>query len=394
MSSPEKVLNQLQYLIDISNETTGCFDTDLTTAVGSLIAGYIKECPHINTYRGSYRINNTGDKHLYDIICQDCSKVLSTVEENHVDIVGDLLCDLCGSNIRCDHSISDAIVSSIGDGTHVKQLKCITCGEILSTTIEECTDTDGDGKCGICGAEFGHDEEICSHSSTQMSYKSNQDGTHVRTQSCLLCGEQLSTEIVSCTKGTPTYISNGDGTHTVVTECKMCSYDFPSETVNCTDADGDEQCDVCGAKMYEGEYYTEKLGSLSKRKFFIVDDYLVCGGDTASLSNVAVGKSLTSSTGVSNTTITVVPIPDKATKIAITFGDSYTTQAEIVVFKGDIDNITDSLTSGMNILVDKQCSLDIMAGKYDYVIFNAYCPSISSKTQETQVGNKATVRFD
>ena len=121
---------------------------------------------------------------------------------------------------------------------------------------------------------------------------------------------------------------------------------------------------------------------------------LVCASDTASGSNVAVGKSINASYGVSGKAVTAIPIPEKATKITITFGDNVATMAEILVIQGPVDNVTQSDTSELSELNEqRQVSLDIVAGTFDYVVFNAYGSSYS-QTNASAAGTASTVRFD
>lgn len=63
MITADKVRNQIQTLIDTANEKTGNNDTDLTSAVGSLVEGYGGEKSYYDTFWDSYQLN--GDRETY-----------------------------------------------------------------------------------------------------------------------------------------------------------------------------------------------------------------------------------------------------------------------------------------------------------------------------------------
>jgi len=119
---------------------------------------------------------------------------------------------------------------------------------------------------------------------------------------------------------------------------------------------------------------------------------MISGADIAFVNQE--GPIAGASYGISGKAVTVIPIPEKATKITITFGDNVATMAEILVIQGSVDNVTQSDTSDLTELNEqRQVSLDIVAGTFDYVVFNAYGSSYS-QTNASAAGTASTVRFD
>ena len=350
MSTIQTIKAQISELIKDANAAMGTDFADLTTAVDALIAGY-----------------GTG-----------------------------------GGEV-CSHENTTMEYVSSETGSHTAKTVCTDCGEVISEVPEACADETGDGLCDRCGAavdaggESGGEEGSCSHSTKSVNFSKNEDGTHTVTTKCKLCEEVLSVENNACMLGAPTITSNGDGTHTTTEICSACYWEKKT-TADCTDEDGDGKCDVCGASVesddYAGEDYTETLTGVQRVIFKVLSGALGCVSDTATDNNVAVGKSINASYGISGKAVTAIPIPEKATKITITFGDSLTEEAEILVIEGEIGAVVSLDSSEMKVIdsTTRQRSMDITAGKYDYVVFNAY--GRYSATTAATVGKNATVRFD
>lgn len=380
MSSPEKVLNQVQDLINRSNARTGRIDTDLTTAVDALIAGYSKECTHANSYEGNYRNNDDDNGHSFNTICRDCGEILATHEENHVDDNGDGICDLCGGCIHEHETVyisngngthirrtyctkcgyvdyeevvacteDDPIITDNGNGTHTIVFKCNRCGGTMETVTEACEDTDGDGKCDVCGSNVG-----CSHSSASG-----------------------------------TVVVNGDGTHTTKMVCASCQQILSQTTTACSDANGDGKCDVCGNDMPTGEpvgktFYDK--GELSGRSGYM---FSAKNGELAATSYnscVAVGAKQSSGRNPLG-----IPIPKGATKLTLTFDDGGTNHVDFLFIDGTPEQVTGYNEDYDADVVDGVCTFEGTGA--DYVVFNCY-GSWDSSIQKSNVGKLATLLFE
>ena len=224
------------------------------------------------------------------------------------DADGDKVCDVCGGEISCKHPYTHRMIVSNGDGTHNVFYACDLCDE-PATTPEAlpCEDKDEtpDGVCDWCGGEF-----TCQHTLTTVSYAGNSNGTHEKTVTCKLCNTVLEEAVVedcvdedgdnfcdSCddelaaepecdhTNTTTETVSNGDKTHTTTVTCE-CGHEVSSETVDCTDEDKDTKCDVCGAVIknitkaaFAGSNMT--LGNELEVNFLMTKSKLPAGDYTA-----------------------------------------------------------------------------------------------------------------
>lgn len=351
MSSPESVLAQIDELIGMAEDATGQSFDNLTDAVAQLCEGY-----------------GTGSGDVSE-------------EES------------------CSHETTTVQYISAGNSQHTVKTVCSVCGEVVSEMAEACADETGGGLCDVCGAAVDTGgEEVCSHVNTTEETISNGNGSHTVKVTCTDCGTVISGTSVKCSPGVgnPTITSNGDGTHTSVTKCSGCEGIISEVIEPCEDTDGDGLCDVCGAAIdtgeeWNGEDYTGNLNGVHRSKFMVSGGKLVCQGATTTDYAVAAAGGTTSDEQTSGKSVLPIAIPEKASTITITFGDSGTTEVSILVFAGTVDAVTAQDTLNEEIVKDEPFSMDITPGMYQWVVFNA----VGDYTGiYVNIATKVTVRFD
>ncbi|MBR2151927.1 MAG: hypothetical protein IJ944_01405, partial [Clostridia bacterium] len=139
--------------------TQDCFDNDGDTLCD--VCGAEIPCAHRHL-KPVYE--PVGDE-THDIVmtCK-CGDAVSRENAACISADGDLVCDLCGSDLSCKHTDRVTTFEDNGDGTHAVIVICV-CGEPISETTEPCADEDGDGYCDGCEAVVEAEPE-CDHSNT------------------------------------------------------------------------------------------------------------------------------------------------------------------------------------------------------------------------------------
>lgn len=174
----------------LSEKTETCTD-DNSDGLCDICGGDMI-CPHTQT-QISYSAN--GDEtHTVTETCTQCGSVVSQSVAACQDEDNDLKCDICGGSVACQHSSITIEISAGGDGAHVEQDKCNICGEYIGMPIvATCQDSDGDGLCDKCGCA------ICSHENRSTGYTPGGDGTHVTKTICAACKAVISQVTEDCT---------------------------------------------------------------------------------------------------------------------------------------------------------------------------------------------------
>ncbi|MBP3633418.1 MAG: hypothetical protein J6J43_02465, partial [Oscillospiraceae bacterium] len=202
------------------------------------------------------------------VVGQFCVEVGEAVTDDCRDADADGECDVCGGDVSCKHVYAEKNVDALGNETHSTYSKCKACSEVLTeAVIEDCADSDADGKCDVCGGDV-----VCKHADTAPAYTDQGDGTHIKTVSCSACGVEVSSKTETCADDdgnelcdgcgadlsckhenlSNSYIDNGNGTHEKFDSCTVCG-EAQSDAVieNCADEDADGYCDLCEGVMPE-----------------------------------------------------------------------------------------------------------------------------------------------
>ncbi|MBP3632983.1 MAG: hypothetical protein J6J43_00220, partial [Oscillospiraceae bacterium] len=138
---------------------------------------------------------NGDDTHTVSEICNSCGAVISSSIDECSDENTDNVCDICDAVLNCKHENLSTSYIGNGDGTHEKSVTCADCGEAQGeAVIEDCADEDGDGYCDGCEDPV---EAACDHAETTSETVYNGDKTHTTTVTCV-CGEVVSTETADC----------------------------------------------------------------------------------------------------------------------------------------------------------------------------------------------------
>ena len=304
---------------------------------------------------------------------------------------GDGKCDMCGADVEpaCEHWDSNYSYEDNGNGTHKKTTTCALCGEVMSEINEDCTDADGDGLCDRCGAAV---ETVCTHTSIETTWTPTGKETHITKVACRTCGEIISETTESCidTDGngkcdvcggdvvckhvvkSTTRTNNGNGTHTETTTCQYCGEILSENIVACTDEHGDGKCDLCGAEIpVDTTVWSYAAGELSGKQ-----EYRIKVGT----ANALVWESRSGYVGVGATdgetaaemptfVVYAVPIPPLATRFTLTLEDSKVTKVTALMFKGTVSGVSDS-SELTGTLTNGVFSKTFEAGAWDYVLFN------------------------
>lgn len=157
------------------------------------------DCSHMPGTNYTYRSNGDSTHTVY-VNCTKCKEEYPLSDPVACEYVLGI-CKVCGASEpkpECAHTNTVRNVSADGSGrdVHMVLVQCTSCWAILSSSEESCTFSEGvcecgntcphafeDGVCRICGL-------ICSHeySEDNLSFSSNDDGTHVVSCECSVCG--------------------------------------------------------------------------------------------------------------------------------------------------------------------------------------------------------------
>lgn len=143
----------------------------------------------------------------------------------HADTDNDGYCDNEGCDEAvtpqqpsgCQHTETETKYESLKDGTHLRKVACVSCGQPVDEDVENCVDFDENDECDICHEEMSDEEPPCEHTDTTETIIPGTDGKHVRKTVCNAA------------------------------DCKV----EVEKTEDCADEDGDKKCDVCGAEIQE-----------------------------------------------------------------------------------------------------------------------------------------------
>ncbi|MBP3633417.1 MAG: hypothetical protein J6J43_02460, partial [Oscillospiraceae bacterium] len=214
-------------------------------------------CEHLDTEKTYETAEN--ETHNVSGVCETCGEELAWTEEC-TDADKDRVCDLCGGGVACKHTAVEVSYVTAGNGTHSKNVVCRSCGNTVSQDVVTCIDEDANDACDLCGGTMS-----CSHTQTTVSYVSNGNGTHDKTEVCI-CGEEVDVTTETCVdededgycdgcedpveaacdhaETTSETVYNGDKTHTTTVTC-VCGEVVSTETADCVDEDKDCACDTC-----------------------------------------------------------------------------------------------------------------------------------------------------
>ena len=340
MSTPESVLAQTQELIDMANAATGRTDTNLTDAVEALIAGY-------------------------------------------------------GLGGVCTHDEQETVYTIGTDGSHTYETRCKVCDQVVGSDTEPCADADGDSLCDKCGAAMPS-EPVCSHSTVDKTYSTNNDGTHNVIRTCTECGEIVAVTLGGCSEDIPTVTANEDGTHTSVTKCRRCGYVMSQTTADCADEDADGKCDVCGWAFPTQPEEDEEDDNAVWDYIGADDDlkgrsnyrFYVSGAD-GTLGVISADGYVALGAKSSGTTPQAIPVPKSSTKVTLTFNNTWTTSVKLLFFSGTPTSATDVVEYTVDV-VNGVAALS--ASGSDYVVVNCMGSS-SSATAQAQVASNAALIF-
>ena len=243
----------------------------------------------IGTYDNSTIYSNSGFWSWWKTTWNDfrswCDDIKLGIQENWLRLFEILEKDSCSHNWvfvesvyadYCDsngHTPYTAYISS-GDGYHHStQSSCSVCGELLSSVVGSCHDTDQDDHCDDCGQALN----ACFHGHTPGSAvaESNGDGvSHRLIVSCSVCHTEISSTTIQCadtnedhkcdvcgqtlptadpcasghTPSSSTVADNNKSTHSVIVSCSVCGAEISRQSVSCVN-DGTNHCATCGQAL-------------------------------------------------------------------------------------------------------------------------------------------------